>query len=151
MDKAHGRLETREIRTSTEICGFLDFPHVGQVFRIDRWATRLDGTPLRGQRPSHEVVFGATSLNPSRADAATVLQFVREHWTIENRLHYVRDRTFDEDRSQVRRRAAPQVMATLRNLAISILRKAGATNIASAVRQCARKESLTLRLVGLRP
>jgi hypothetical protein len=124
---------------------------VGQVFRIERTATRLDGAPLRGNRPSREVVFGATSLLPDRADAAAVLQFVREHWTIENRVHYVRDRTFDEDRSQVRRRAAPQVMATLRNLAISILRKAGATNIASALRRCARNASLVLRLVGVRP
>ena len=105
---------------------------------------------MRGARPSHEVVFGATSLDPARADAATVLQFVREHWTIENRVHYVRDRIFDEDRSQVRRRSAPQVMATLRNLAISILRKAGATSIAGALRRCACNVSMVLRLVGLR-
>lgn len=97
------------------------------------------------------MVFGPTSLSADRADPARVLGLVREHWTIENRVHYVRDRVFDEDRSQVRRRAAPQVMATLRNVAMSILRKAGATNIASALRRCARNASLVLRLVGVRP
>jgi len=131
--------------------GYLDFPYVEQVFRLERITTRLDGTPLRGNRASHEVVFGTTSLRADQAGPARILELVRQHWTIENRVHYVRDRVFDEDRSRVRRRAAPQVMATLRNLAISILRKAGATNIASALRRCARHASLVLRLVGVRP
>lgn len=144
-------MEIRKIWTSVELNGYLDFPHVGQVFRIERITTRLDGSPLRGNRPSHEVAFGATSLDPRRADPAAVLQLVRAHWTIENRVHHVRDRVFDEDRSQVRRRAAPQVMATLRNLALSILRKAGAESIAGGLRRGAHDSALVLRLVGVRP
>ena len=78
-----------------------------------------------------------------------MLELVRGHWAIENRVHYVRDRTFDEDRSQVRKRAAPQLMASLRNLAISLLRLAGATNIAAALRHCSRHGRETRRLIGL--
>lgn len=144
-------MEIRKIWTSVDLNGYLDFPHVGQVFRIERITTRLDGSPLHGNRPSHEVVFGATSLDPRRADPAAILQLVRAHWTIENRVHHVRDRVFDEDRSQVRRRAAPQVMATLRNLALSILRKAGAESIAGALRRGAHDSAIVLRLVGVRP
>ncbi len=64
-------------------------------------------------------------------------------------MHYVRDRTFDEDRSQVRKHGAPHAMASLRNLAISVLRLARADNIAAALRSCAHKVRLTLRLLGL--
>lgn len=64
-------------------------------------------------------------------------------------MHWVRDVTFDEDRSQVRKGAGTQVMAALRNLAIGLLRKAGATNIAAALRHCARHAEKALRLLGL--
>lgn len=75
---------------------------------------------------------------------------MRAHWTIENRLHWVRDVTFDEDRSQVRRGAGPQVMATLRNLAISLLRLAGAPFIAPALRQAGWHGPATIfRLLGI--
>jgi hypothetical protein len=73
----------------------------------------------------------------------------RGHWSIENRLHYVRDVTFDEDRSQIRTQNAPRVMATLRNLAISLFRWLGSTNIAKTLREMAAKPSLALRLFRL--
>jgi hypothetical protein len=75
----------------------------------------------------------------------------RGHWTVENRLHWVRDVTFDEDRSQVRTGNGPRVMATLRNVAISILRLAGADCIAKATRMCMRDMNRCLRLIGLTP
>lgn len=75
---------------------------------------------------------------------------MRAHWTIENRLHWVRDVTFDEDRCQIRRGAGPQVMATLRNLAISLLRLAGAPFIAPALRHAGwQGRALILRLLGV--
>ena len=95
------------------------------------------------------MVYGVTSLSPAQADPARLLALNRGHWEIENRLHWVRDVTFDEDRSQVRTRNGPRVMATLRNLAISILRLAGARFIAKAVRWCARDHQRALRLIGL--
>lgn len=83
------------------------------------------------------------------AAPARLLALLRGHWAIENRVHYVRDRTFDEDRSQVRTRHAPQIMATLRNLALSLLRLAGAPNIAAALRACGRRVRTTLRFLGV--
>ena len=139
----------RRIWTSAELNGYVKFPHVGQVVRIERSVTKLDGSPLR--KHGTEVCFAVTSLLPERASAERLLELNREHWAIENKVHYVRDRTFDEDRSQVRKKAAPRVMATLRNLAISVLRLADAatSSIAAALRHCARKPRTTLRLIGL--
>ena len=65
-----------------------------------------------------------------------------EHWHIENKLHYVRDVTFKEDKSQVRAGHIPQVMATLRNAAITLMRMTGATNIAAACRRNAAQPGL---------
>lgn len=94
-------------------------------------------------------MHGVTSLSPERADAARLLRLNRGHWAIENRVHWVRDVTFDEDRSQVRKRHGAHMMASLRNVAISVLRLAGATNMAAAVRDCILKPHRTLRLIGL--
>jgi len=99
-----------------------------------------------------ELVHGVTSLpGTDEAAGARLLDLVRGQWTIENGLHWVRDVTFDEDRSQVRKGKGPQVMATLRNLAISILRLAGAQGVARALRWCAGDHRRVLRLVGLAP
>jgi predicted transposase YbfD/YdcC len=122
----------------------VNFPHCGQVFEVERTVRKLDGTPLR-----HEIVQGITSLTKRTASPKRLLEIIRGHWSIENRLHWVRDVTFDEDRSQVRKGAGAQVMASLRNLAISLLRLVGATSIAAAVRHCCRSEGKTLRLIGL--
>ncbi len=94
--------------------------------------------------------FSGSSLVPERASGQRLLQLNREHWGIENKVHWVRDVTFDEDRSQVRKKAA-HLMATVRNLALSVLRLAGAgtSGIAAATRHCAQKVRTTLRLVGL--
>jgi hypothetical protein len=95
------------------------------------------------------VAYGVTSLAPGQADPARLLALNRAHWAIENRLHWVRDVTFDEDRSQVRKGAGPHIMASLRNLVISLLRLAGAQNIARALRRCAWHAPTALRLIGL--
>lgn len=129
---------------STDLNGYVDFPHCGQVFEVERTVRKLDGTPLR-----HEVVQGIASLTPEKARPSRMLEIIRGHWSIENRLHWVRDVTFDEDRSQVRKGMGAQVMASLRNLAISLLRLAGAASIAAAVRHCGRHVSKTLRMIGL--
>jgi predicted transposase YbfD/YdcC len=84
-----------------------------------------------------EVVAGVTSLTPEDADAPRLLALIRDQWSIENQSHWVRDVTFDEDRSQVRCGNIPQVMATLRNMAIGLMRQAGYTNIAAACRRFA--------------
>jgi hypothetical protein len=118
---------------------------VQQVARIERVRVRLkDNTEQR------ETIFCITSLTPPKADASRLLQLNRGHWAIENRLHYVRDCTFDEDRSQVRKRAAPHLMASLRNLAIGLSRLAGAsTNIAAAARFFMRNTERAMELLGV--
>lgn len=124
---------------------YLTFPHVGTTFRVDRRVSKLDGTAVREER-----VYGITSrVVRTEEDASELLDLLRGHWSIENRLHWVRDVVFDEDRSQVRTGSGPRVMATLRNLAISLLRLAGATSIAKAVRWCCRRVHACLRLIGL--
>lgn len=141
-NKGHGRIETRKIWISRDLEGYTKFPHCKQVFRIESIVWHVTK-----KKETREVRFGVTSLaepNPKR-----LLARARGHWTIEARLHYVRDVTFDEDRSRVRRRSGPQVMATLRNVAISLLRLAGAKNIAAAVRYCMANQAAALRLIGL--
>src|SRR5215211_4221946 len=86
-----------------------------------------------------ELGYAITSLPPERAGAARLLELWRGHWGIENRLHWVRDVTFDEDRSQIRTGSAPQVMAALRNTAIGVLRRAGHDNLAAATRHYAAR------------
>jgi len=104
---------------------------------------------VAGRKSIEDVVYGLTSLSPRKASPAQVLAYNRAHWQIENRLHHVRDMTYDEDRSQVRREQRPHAMATLRNVAISLLRLAGAENIAAATRHLARQVERPLRLLGL--
>jgi hypothetical protein len=122
-----GRVETRTIQTTTRLNGYLDWPDVGQVCRVERVVKR-DGKETR------EVAYALTSAGPAWADAATVLDWWRGHWGIENRVHWVRDVTMGEDKSRIRTGAAPEVMAALRNAAISLLRLTGRTNMAEALR-----------------
>jgi Transposase DDE domain len=106
-------------------------------------------TDLAGGHPRTEVVYGITSLTPARADPARLGWLVRGHWEIENRAHWVRDVTFGEDHSRVRAGHGPQVMATLRNLAISLLRLAGHGNIARGVRWAGRDPTRPFGLLGV--
>jgi hypothetical protein len=100
---------------------------VGQVCRVER-------VVKGGGKERREVAYAITSVGPEGAGAAELLGWWRGHWGIENRLHWVRDVTFGEDGSRIRTDAAPQVMAALRNAAVSLLRLLGATNIAEALR-----------------
>jgi hypothetical protein len=101
---------------------------VGQVCRLERVVKR-DGKETR------EVEYAITSAGPEWADAAQLLSWWRGHWGIENRVHWVRDVTMGEDASRIRTGAAPEVMAGLRNAAISLVRLSGLTNIAEALRE----------------
>ena len=118
---------------------YLDWPHLGQAFRIDRHVTDLDGG-----NPRDEVAFGITDLTPDQADAAMIGCLVRGHWGIETRAHWV---VYDEDRSQVRTENEPRVMATLRNTAISLLRHVGVSNIQRAVNYLHRHPQQVARIL----
>jgi hypothetical protein len=96
-----------------------------------------------------DTVYGVTSLGPDRADAARLLRLLRQHWHIENRSHWVRDVTFNEDRSQVRVGSIPQVMAALRNMVIGLIRTTGTTRIAATTRRMAAQPWEALALLGI--
>jgi predicted transposase YbfD/YdcC len=108
-----------------------------------------DRANLADESSSIETSYFITSLAPDRAGPKELAELVRGHWGIENRIHWVRDVTFDEDRSQIRVGNAPRVMATLRNLAIGALRIGGHTNIAAGIRAMGRSINRALDLLGL--
>ncbi|HEX9526488.1 MAG TPA: ISAs1 family transposase [Streptosporangiaceae bacterium] len=143
-DRGHGRTELRTIWCTSDVAD-LDFPHVYQAFCIHREISDLNENPVR--KP--ETVYGITSLTAWQANPADVLAGNRGHWGIENREHYVRDRTFDEDRSQVRTGASPQFLATARNIAISLLRLIGCANIAQGLELLSRRLDTVLALIGV--
>lgn len=124
--------------------GYINFPYAAQVFRIERITT-----DLRGGNPRRETAYGVTSLSQEAAPPKRLLELARGHWHIENRLHWVRDVTFRRGPAQVRRGSGPRALATLRNLAISLFRLAGFTNIAAALRIHAWDASRALALVGI--
>ena len=123
------------------------WPHVRQICRVERHRIPVRrGVPTG--KASVEVSYYITSLSPERADAARLLALIRGHWGIENRLHYVRDVTFDEDRSAVRSGAAPQAMAAGRNLVLALLRRQRHLNIAAALRTYASRPRSAIQLVA---
>ena len=144
VDSGHGRIEQRNLTTSEALVGYSDWPGLAQVFELGRHVIIQKTGEERV-----EVVYGVTSLRPERATPGRLLGLVRGHWQIENKSHWVRDVTFDEDRSQVRCGNIPQVMAALRNTAIGLLRWAGHTNIAAACRRLAAQPVQALALIGI--
>ncbi len=136
-DTGRGRRITRTIKV-IDTPAWTGFTGAAQVAQLRRTRT------IKG-RKTVEVVYLITSATAADAPAATLAAWVQNHWHIENRLHWVRDVTFDEDRSQVRTGNCPHVMASLRNTAISLLRLAGWDNTAAGARHHARNPSTTVR------
>lgn len=122
--------------------GYTDWPGLQQVFRIERQITTIKSGAVRT-----EVVYGITSLPSERATAAHLLRLVRDHWSIENRSHWVRDVMFAEDASLVRRGSIPHVMATFRNTAIGLIRSTGTTHIVATCRRLAAHPAEAIRLL----
>lgn len=133
LDQHRGRIEKRSIRVSTELNSYLtDWPLTQQVAELTRTVTiRKTG------KTSQEVVYLITPLTPQEASPQRFLELVRGHWGIENSSHYVRDVTFGEDRSRLRSGHVPQIMAALRNLAITLIHRQGSSQIAATRRHLA--------------
>ena len=98
----------------------------------------------------YEVVYGITSLSREGANAAKLLQLNREHWGIENSLHYRRDVTLKEDSSRIRKGNAAQLMAALRNLILFILPRVGQKSLPTAIRHYMCHPQKTLDLLSSR-
>jgi predicted transposase YbfD/YdcC len=133
----HGRRARRTIKAALAPA-WIEFDGAAQVAQLRRTVTK-------NGKKTVEVVYLITS--DRHADPATLAAWVRSHWEIENKLHWVRDVTYQEDKSLVRTGNAPRVMATLRSLAISLLRLHDHTNIAAANRHHARDPQRTLKLL----
>ena len=143
--RGHGRIETREVRTAP-VPEHFDFPHAAQIVVVYRERSGLDG-----KMTSAETSYYVTSIVADDADAQLLAGHVRDHWQIES-LHWVRDWAFDEDRHQLRATASPaRALATLRNLAISLIRLAGSNRIAAAMRWIARRPERSAQLLGAMP
>lgn len=141
IEKGHGRRERRKIIVSTP--EIVKWPGVKQIFRIEREVTKKGKTSL-------EVVYGLTSLSCDKAGPEKLLKLNRGHWSIENKSHWVRDVTFDEDRIMIKNENIAQIMAIFRNIAIGIIRFEGHKNIAQALRFYAANPFEALALVMLR-
>ena len=128
MDKGHGRKEIRTLVSTTALNGYLDWPEVGQVFELQRVRILKDKTEV-------QVVYGIASLKRQVADAKDLLGLTRQHWGIENKLHYVRDETLGEDRCRARKGDSAQVLAAIRNAAVYLLGQVNPTNKAAATRR----------------
>jgi predicted transposase YbfD/YdcC len=137
VSTGHGRRARRTIKVML-VPAWIEFDGAAQVAQLRRTVTR-------NGKKTVEVVYLITS--DRDAGPATLAAWVRGHWHIENKLHWVRDVTYQEDKSLVRTGNAPRVMASLRSLAISVLRLDGHTNIAAANRHHARDPQRTLKLL----
>lgn len=142
VDRSRGRNVRRTLRIAP--AGQVRYPGAAQVFQIRRELFDCDGARRRKQ-----LAHGLISLDAGRVDPAGVAALIRQHWHIENKLHYVRDVTFGEDANQAYRGNAAQVMATLRNLAISIINLARLGPIKRATQRLNRDPNQALALLGL--
>jgi predicted transposase YbfD/YdcC len=129
VEKQAGRLEERKITVSNLLNDFVDWPHLGQVFMLERRFTCLATGEV-----SCEVQYGLTSLSAQAASPEHLLSIIRSEWGIESGLHYRRDVTFEEDQTRMTRKSMGRVMAIINNLVISLLNSCGYDNHAHARR-----------------
>lgn len=141
-EKGHGRRTHRFIQASTELNDFFarDWYGVGQVFCLRR---RVE-YPLTC---TQEYVYGITSLTPKRAGPSRLLELIRAHWAIEDRLHYRRDVALAEDACQVRKGSAPHVLAVLNSFVLALCDYAGVTNLKQHMRRVNAQPLLAVQLL----
>ncbi|MGH3847284.1 MAG: ISAs1 family transposase [Pseudonocardiaceae bacterium] len=156
-ETGHGRTERRTIQVmdAPERIQSM-FPHVEQVFLIERYVTRKVRKRRKNSRryttteiKTAVAALCITSLSAREAAPEHLAGYVRGHWSIENKIHWVRDVTYREDASRVRTAARPRIMVTLRNLAIGLIRQAGHTKIAATIRKIKNDPHLLLTILGL--
>jgi predicted transposase YbfD/YdcC len=144
VQKGHGRIETREIWTSTEMNEWFQekWTGIAQIFRIHR-------SRKRGGKEQKQIVYGFTNLPREKANAQYLLELNQKHWAIENRLHYRRDKTLGEDACQIRRKDAPQTLAALNGGILALMDWLKVSNMASQMRHfCAHPHEALQLLLG---
>jgi len=133
----HGRIETRKIWTTTELNAYLDFPHVGQAFVIER-----ESIEKKTGEYSHDLAYGITSRTPNQVNAQRLLTINRGHWSIENSCHYILDWNYDEDRSRIRTGYGPENITRLRRFAIGLIKSKRVISVAQKMRELTRNVRL---------
>jgi predicted transposase YbfD/YdcC len=141
-DHGHGRTVTRTYEVVTIAAGIL-FPHAARPSRSPAPANARTALNAPSARPCTR----SPLLTAEQAQPDELARYIRGHWHVENRLHWVRNVTMGEDASRIATRGGPRVMAGIRNLAISLLRLTGHTKIARALRHNARKPKRAIKLV----
>ena len=135
----HGRIETRRIWCSSVLNDFLDFPHVGQVYLIER-----EAIDKKTGKPSGDIALGVTSRTPQQASPQQILAVNRGHWAIES-VHHIIDWNYDEDRSRIRTGFGPENVTRLRRFAVGILKSF--QKPAQSIAELMRKLCFRTRLV----
>lgn len=130
MPADHGRIEIRKVWATTELNDYLDFPHVGQAFVIERYTVKK-----KSGKSSSEIAYGITSRKPGEANPTRVLKVNRGHWCIENSCHYILDWNYDEDRSRIRTGHGPENITRLRRFAIGVIKSKGVRSVAQKMRE----------------
>lgn len=132
VNLGHGRLEKRSIQTSAMLNDYLDWPGLGQVYRLERKFSWIRQGKV--YKTSCEIEYGITSLSRDQASPSKVLRVRRKHWLVETGLHYRRDVTFHEDATRMTIGPAGRILATVHNLVLSLIKRAGYQNAAQARR-----------------
>ena len=142
LEKGHGRIEQRRLQASTGLNDYLDWPHVQQVFRVDRRTEQV-----RTGAVTSETAYGITSLAPEEAGPQQLLAMVRGHWNIENGLHYRRDETLREDWCHLRLGQGQRAMAAINNLVLALLLRKGGNNVPQQRRRYSAHWDQALKLI----
>lgn len=124
----HGRIEIRTIQTSEMLNDYLDWPRVGQVYRLERQFFWIRQAQI--YKTSFEIEYGITSLTRKQAPASKLLKVRRSHWAIETGLHYRRDVTFHEDITRMTLGNSGSILSVIHNLVLGLLKRAGFVNSA---------------------
>ena len=142
VETSHGFTTTRTLTASTMLTDYINWPGLAQVYQY-----RSQRVNTKTGQITYQTQYGITSLSPETTSAKDLLKLRREHWTIENKVHWIRDTVLGEDASQARTGNLPHVMAALRNTAMSVLRFDGRTKIAETLRFFASEPKLAVKLI----
>ena len=137
-DYGHGRIETRKIWVTTKLNNYLDFPHIKQIFAIER-----NVIYKKSGKVTQEIAYGITSQQDFEATPEEILSINRNHWSIENSFHYILDWAFDEDRCRIRTKYGPENITRLRKFAISVIKTVSNNGVTETMRDL----GLNMRLV----
>ena len=139
----HGRIETRVLTVIPDEAGYLDWPGVAQVFKLERTVTQETT-----QKTTQETIYGITSLTPAETSAMQLLEMTQQYWGIENGLHYRRDVTLEEDATRITDDKRAEMMSILNNFIIGLTSKLGFRNLASAQRTFEARLTMALATIA---